>query len=95
MNEPKPEDRIALLEEEVSEMRAELARVARRQQFPQYLTAEEVAEMFNLSTRTVHDMVSEKRIPYSKVGSSTRFALAELIEWANKHRDGKQRLRAV
>jgi hypothetical protein len=45
MNEPPIEDRVRLLEQEIAEMRIELSRLARRQNFPQYLTVEEMAEL--------------------------------------------------
>lgn len=93
MNQPPIEDRLNLLEAEVSELRGELTKLARRQNFPQYLTVEEVAEMLQLSPRTIGDMVSARRIPFHKAGSSTRFLLSEIIEWT-AGRD-KSRLQVV
>jgi excisionase family DNA binding protein len=87
MNEPRPEDRIALLEKEVAEMRALLAELARKQQWPQYLTVDQVAEMLQLSPRTIHDMVSQDRIPYHKAGNATRFLISEIVAWTASHRD--------
>jgi excisionase family DNA binding protein len=81
MSAPKPEDRIALLESEVSELRRLLTEVARKQAWPQYLTVDQLAEVLQISPRTVHDWVSEDRIPYHKAGNQTRFLIGEIVQW--------------
>jgi excisionase family DNA binding protein len=78
---PQPEDRIALLEKEISELRRLLTEVARKQSWPQYVTKDELAEMLQISPRTVDDWVSEDRIPYHKAGSQTRFLIGEVVQW--------------
>lgn len=95
MNGPPLEDRVRLLEVEITEMRNEVSRLARRQSFPQYLSVEEVAEMLNLSPRTIHDWVSARRIPFHKAGGATRFLLSEIIEWTAGRRSDKSRLQVV
>jgi excisionase family DNA binding protein len=84
MNEPLITDRIELLEREIAEMRGELSRLARRQNIPQYLTAVEVAEMFQVSRGTIDNWVSSNQIPYRKIGGATRFLLSELDGWTKK-----------
>jgi excisionase family DNA binding protein len=81
MNAPNPEDRISLLEKELTEMRTLLAEVARKQAWPQYLTVEQLAEMLQISPRTVHDWVHERRIPFHKAGTQTRFLISEIVQW--------------
>lgn len=95
MNEPPIEDRVRLLESEVTELRNEVAKLAKRHHYPQYLTVDELAEMLQLSPRTIHDMVSARRIPYHKAGSNTRFLLSEIIEWTAGRRNDKSRLQVV
>lgn len=95
MNEPRAEDRITLLEKELAELRTLLTEVARKQQWPQYVSVEQLAEMLQISPRTVHDWVSENRIPYHKAGSQTRFLISEIIRWTAGQWDDKRRLRAL
>ncbi|MEN3335678.1 MAG: Helix-turn-helix domain [Blastocatellia bacterium] len=81
MNEPSASDRIRLLEKELAEMRVLLTEVARKQAWPQYLTRNELAELLQISPRTIDDWVSEDRIPYHKAGNSTRFLISEIVQW--------------
>src|SRR5438477_30005 len=81
MSAPNPEDRIQLLEKEVSELRRLLTEVARKQAWPQYITAEQLAELLQISPPTIHDWVSEDRIPYHKAGNQTRFLVSEIVQW--------------
>jgi excisionase family DNA binding protein len=92
-NEPKPEDRIALLEKEICELRQIVTETLRKQSWPQYVTKNDLAEMLHVSTRTVEDWVSHGSIPYHKAGSSTRFLISEIVAWTSG--DGKTKLRAV
>ena len=48
---------------------------------PKFLDVKELAEMLRLKTRTVYDMVSQRRIPYRKAGDRTIFLLDEILEW--------------
>lgn len=95
MNEPRAEDRIALLEKELAELRTLLTAVARKHQWPQYVSVEQLAEMLQISPRTVHDWVSENRIPYHKAGSQTRFLVSEIVQWTAGQWNDKRRLRIV
>lgn len=49
------------------------------------LTVEEAAAYTGLSPHTVYTMVSQKRIPYVKVGRLTKFDLRLLEEWLRRH----------
>jgi excisionase family DNA binding protein len=50
---------------------------------PQFLTVAELAEMLRVKPRTIYEMVSQKKIPYRKVGRRVVFLLAEILEWTN------------
>ena len=78
---PKVEDRVSLLEGEINELRATLAKLARKHSWPVYLTVDETAELLQISPRTLHDWVSQEKIPFHKAGSQTRFLLSEIVEW--------------
>lgn len=45
-----------------------------------YVTAEVVAEHFNVSLPTVRRWTSEKRIPFRKIGRTVRYSLEEISE---------------
>lgn len=53
---------------------------------PMFLDVKELAEMLRLKTRTVYDMVSQRRIPYRKAGDRTIFLLDEILEWTKPQR---------
>ena len=74
----------------MSELRALLTEVARRAAWPQYITADQLAELLQISPRTVQDWVSEERIPYHKAGSQTRFLISEIVQWTAGQWDDKQ-----
>ena len=48
---------------------------------PKFLNVKEVAELLRIKTRTVYEMVSQRRIPYRKAGDRTIFLLDEILEW--------------
>jgi len=41
---------------------------------PNFLNVKEVAELLRIKTRRVYEMVSQRRIPYRKVGDRTIFS---------------------
>jgi excisionase family DNA binding protein len=43
-----------------------------------YLTVEEAADYLNTSVRFVRRLIAERRIPFHKLGSHVRFAVADL-----------------
>ncbi|MDA0739572.1 MAG: helix-turn-helix domain-containing protein [Nitrospirae bacterium] len=45
------------------------------------LTIQEVSEYTGLSTHTLYTMVSQRRIPYVKVGRLTKFDVTLLDQW--------------
>jgi excisionase family DNA binding protein len=95
MSTPKPEDRISLLEKELTELRGLLTEVARKQAWPQYINRNELAEMLQISPRTIDDWVHENRIPYHKAGNQTRFLISEIVQWtAGKWSAARQTLPA-
>ena len=47
----------------------------------QVWTTEDVARELNISSRYVYKLISEDRIPYSKVGRLVRFSPVRVIEW--------------
>jgi excisionase family DNA binding protein len=49
------------------------------------LTIHEVAEYTGLSVHTLYTMVSQRRIPFIKVGRLTKFDRTLLDEWLAKH----------
>ncbi len=49
------------------------------------LDVQEVATFTGLSASTLYTMVSQRRIPYVKVGRLTKFDPALLEEWIAKH----------
>lgn len=55
--------------------------------FGPLLAVAEVAELLNVQPRHIYRLVSERRIPYIKLGKLLRFELATIIEWihANRH----------
>lgn len=48
-------------------------------------TAEEVAEYLRVSVGTVYNWVSQRSIPFEKVGSATRFRLSTIDQWIKSH----------
>lgn len=49
------------------------------------LTVQEVASLTGLSVHTLYTMVSQRRIPYVKVGRLTKFDLRLLDDWLKQH----------
>ena len=49
------------------------------------LDIKEVAEYVGLSPHTIYSMVSQRRIPFVKIGRLTKFDLRLLDEWIAKN----------
>jgi excisionase family DNA binding protein len=49
------------------------------------LTVEEAHQYTGLSTHTLYTMVSQRRIPFVKVGRLTKFAKDLLDDWLKQH----------
>jgi excisionase family DNA binding protein len=52
---------------------------------PRLLDVEQAARYIGLSPHTIYTMVSQRRIPYVKVGRLTKFDLKALDAWIRKH----------
>lgn len=48
---------------------------------PKFLTVPQVAALLQLAPRTIYDLVSQRRIPFRKIGSQTRFERDEILDW--------------
>ena len=51
-----------------------------------YLTAKQVAELFQLNVDSVYDLVGAGQMPATKLGGRWRFDESELREWFKLHR---------
>ncbi len=49
------------------------------------LTIKEVSKIIGLSKHTLYKMVSQRRIPYVKVGRLTKFDVTLLDQWIKQH----------
>jgi excisionase family DNA binding protein len=52
---------------------------------PRLFGVTEAAQYINMSAHTVYTMVSQRRIPYVKVGRLTKFDVTELDKWIKKN----------
>lgn len=50
-----------------------------------FLTIAEVGAYLGLSTHTLYTMVSQRRIPFTKVGRLTRFDRKAIDSWLNRN----------
>ena len=50
-----------------------------------FLNVKEAAEYLGLATSTLYTMVSQQRIPYTKMGRRTKFEQKELDRWTDSH----------
>ena len=50
----------------------------------------EVAELIGISAITLRKWVSEKRIPFYKIGKAVRFSIPEIEEWLKTEYSGKK-----
>jgi excisionase family DNA binding protein len=50
------------------------------------LTYDEAAKLLRLHPVTLRRLVSQRRIPFVKIGRSVRFVLEDLIQWIKDHR---------
>ena len=52
---------------------------------PRLLSVREAATYLGLSPFTLYAMVSQRRVPYVKVGRLTKFEMGRLNEWITQH----------
>src|SRR5690242_4761832 len=50
----------------------------------QLMTPEQCAAFLQIKINSLYVMVSQKRIPYRKVGNRLRFDLDEIVEWTKR-----------
>ena len=60
---------------------------------PRFLNVKELADMLGLKTRTIYDMVSQRRIPFRKAGDRTIFLLDDILEWTKPN--GEDRIPVI
>jgi excisionase family DNA binding protein len=48
------------------------------------LNAEELSQMIDVRRDTLYRWVSQRRIPYVKIGRSTKFDIVSINEWIKK-----------
>lgn len=53
------------------------------------LIVSEVAKRLRLDEKTIYRMISEGKIPFTKVGGSYRFSESDIDEWLKKQTKGK------
>lgn len=56
---------------------------------PQFLTVAQVASMLHLTTKTIYNMVSQRRIPFRKAGHLLLFDLGEIEAWTKSCADNQ------
>jgi excisionase family DNA binding protein len=54
--------------------------------FPVLVDVTTVAKLLSVDVRFVRRLVSERRIPYLKLGTHLRFDVAEVVPWLDEHR---------
>ena len=50
-----------------------------------FLDVKEVSNEYGLAVSTLYTMVSQRRIPYTKMGRRTKFDRVELDRWIHTH----------
>jgi excisionase family DNA binding protein len=51
-----------------------------------FLTVKEVSGYIGIATDTIYTMVSQRRIPYVKVGRLVKFDQSDLDSWLKQHK---------
>lgn len=51
-----------------------------------FLTARDVAELFQVNVETVYDLIAKQGLPATKLGNSWRFDEAEVRTWFRSQR---------
>ncbi|MDP2924160.1 MAG: helix-turn-helix domain-containing protein [Candidatus Omnitrophota bacterium] len=50
-----------------------------------YLSPKELSEYLGVSINTIYGWVSQKKIPYKKLGRLVRFSVEEIDEWVKQN----------
>ena len=53
---------------------------------PRFLTARQVAELFQVNVETVYDLIARDGLPATKLGGAWRFSESELVAWFRTQR---------
>jgi len=62
---------------------------------PRLLSIEQVSQYLDLSVHTLYRMVSQRRIPYVKMGRLTKFDRCEIDKWITSHSVKVSRLQTL
>ena len=49
------------------------------------ISVQEVSKMLDISVNTAYAMVSQRRIPFVKIGRLTKFDIERIEEWIEEH----------
>jgi excisionase family DNA binding protein len=62
-------------------MSGEVISIETKKTLREFMNVREVAELLNVSTRTVYAWVEQNKIPFQRKGGSLRFRRSEIEEW--------------
>ena len=63
---------------------------------PEYLTADEVADILKLSPKTVYRLAkTDPTLPMLKLGGAVRFPRERLLRWLSDREQGRPRIRRL
>jgi len=54
------------------------------------IDVKEAAKLLNISVHTVYSWVSQRRIPFVKLGRRTEFDIKDLEDWIEKNKTSEQ-----
>jgi len=70
-------------------VRAEIHK-GRKMQGRRLISVKEAAKLLNVSVHTLYSLVSERRIPFVKLGRRTEFDIRDLDTWIEKNKTRQQ-----
>ncbi len=63
--------------------------------FRSLVTIKELAELWDVSERSIRDWIAKEGLPYRRVGADLRFDLTEVDEWTKRHRKNNRAMTAA
>ncbi len=57
------------------------------------ISVQEVSKMLDISVNTAYSMVSQRRIPFVKIGRLTKFDIERIEEWIEEHSTEEKKFR--
>lgn len=57
------------------------------------ISVQEVSKMLDISVNTAYAMVSQRRIPFVKIGRLTKFDIERIEEWIEEHSTEEKKFR--